>query len=360
MNDEKSLKLNGLNVVRFFAFFWVLSFHSLPLHATGIPGALFAKFNSFGYLGVNLFFVLSSFLLTYLGLEEVKHTGRFSVKNFLARRALRIMPLYYFIVIASFILLPYIGKITSDPVVLPSKQWYFFFFLSNYNNEPFIYALKYLWSIAVEEQFYWSWALALIVFGRNFKMVTATFMTLFFIVSFFPGYIPHSVSSLLSVSDFTVGGAFALLFFHYRQYTKNILLLFISIIIISASLYFFGNFNQSITSFLTSILFALILLAAITICSIHRISSSGIYRLFDHLGIYTYGLYIYSGFVLTLNRRLDKKIFLVNHPVLLFLVSLAILIPLSIFSYHFFEKRFLRFSRKFSWQKNKPRPIEQY
>src|SRR5690606_13494204 len=52
---------------------------------------------------IDVFFILSSFLLTYLGLREFEKHGRFSFKNYFLRRALRIWPLYYLIMVLSFL-----------------------------------------------------------------------------------------------------------------------------------------------------------------------------------------------------------------------------------------------------------------
>ena len=77
-----SSQIQGLNSLRFFAFLSVFTLHT-------------TTWFTYGGLGVDFFFILSSFLLTYLALNEIETTGRFSRKNFFIRRALRIYPLYF-------------------------------------------------------------------------------------------------------------------------------------------------------------------------------------------------------------------------------------------------------------------------
>src|SRR5688572_23888607 len=85
------VSLDGLRALAVLAVVW----HHSPIgRGIGIGGALWpATFR--GYLGVDLFFVLSGFLITTLLLRERERCGRIAVGAFLARRALRILPLYY-------------------------------------------------------------------------------------------------------------------------------------------------------------------------------------------------------------------------------------------------------------------------
>ena len=75
-------KIAGLNTLRFLAFLSIFLFHTE------------ISFD-YGYLGVDFFFVLSSFLLTFLAYKELDDTNTFSKKNFFMRRVLRIFPLYW-------------------------------------------------------------------------------------------------------------------------------------------------------------------------------------------------------------------------------------------------------------------------
>lgn len=115
-----------------------------------------------GFVGVDFFFVLSGFLITTLLLREARATGRFSLTGFYWRRALRILPVYYFVV--TLVALYYIGVkgLTDYLNILP----YYYVFLSNFLDDH-IPLLSPTWSLAVEEQYYLIWPLVLISLPRR-------------------------------------------------------------------------------------------------------------------------------------------------------------------------------------------------
>lgn len=125
-------------------------------HATGLlwPAALLAHA---GWIGVQLFFVLSGFLITSNLLDAQQATNYY--QSFFARRTLRIFPLYYgtlfvaLIVVPQFVVQP--PEVTSTYV----HQVWLWTFLVNW-VEPFgkaVYGFPHFWSLAVEEQFYLAW-----------------------------------------------------------------------------------------------------------------------------------------------------------------------------------------------------------
>jgi len=118
-----------------------------------------------GHLGVDLFFVLSGFLITGILIEGKKSTNYFS--TFYARRALRIFPLYYGVLI-----LGWLSVLFLTPQDLPrltgqdSYAWQWLYasnigigFKGNWLNSPTWVELSHFWSLAIEEQFYLFWPL---------------------------------------------------------------------------------------------------------------------------------------------------------------------------------------------------------
>jgi peptidoglycan/LPS O-acetylase OafA/YrhL len=138
------------------------------LAAVGLPAITFRAealltqpFRTNGWIGVQLFFVLSGFLITTLLLHEHERFGRVDLQAFWVRRALRIWPLYYLIVAIGFGLLPRFDVGTTAGtwrsvygVHLPA----FLGFLGNWSmilrGPPPSDSLTVLWSVCVEEQFY--------------------------------------------------------------------------------------------------------------------------------------------------------------------------------------------------------------
>ncbi|MDB6059983.1 MAG: oatA 2 [Verrucomicrobiaceae bacterium] len=115
-----------------------------------------------GWLGVQLFFVLSGFLITGILLDQ-KGTAH-QWRNFYARRTLRIFPLYYAALITAFILLPALGFLPPVSAELREYQSWYWLFLMNW-IAPVEHSQMYFghfWSLAVEEQFYLLWPLAVI------------------------------------------------------------------------------------------------------------------------------------------------------------------------------------------------------
>ena len=110
----------------------------------------------FGWAGVQLFFVLSGFLITGILLETRDEKG--ALRRFLVRRGLRIFPLYYATLFVLLVVVP------PDPVVRAAlhDQVYYWLYVSNW-AQPFehkIPTLAHFWSLAVEEQFYLLWPLS--------------------------------------------------------------------------------------------------------------------------------------------------------------------------------------------------------
>ena len=182
-----------------------------------------AKIASIGHLGVSLFFVLSGFLITYLMLTELQKTGKIKLSNFIARRILRVWPLYFVVVIFGFIifpLLPY-GKLTAHEIIN------FTFFLSNLDEIWFgmrdsLNFLTATWSVGVEEQFYLSWALLIGIFRFSKKQkFWILFLAIILISIIFRTIFIHNermlyYHTLSVISDFAIGGILALLAFENK------------------------------------------------------------------------------------------------------------------------------------------------
>lgn len=115
-----------------------------------------------GWLGVDLFFVLSGFLITGILLGSKQSENYWS--SFYKRRVLRIFPLYYFVVLVTWLTVIFIEKAPDRLQGYDSFVWFFTFtpnIAVSLKNEwlyhSHIFNLNHLWSLAVEEQFYLVW-----------------------------------------------------------------------------------------------------------------------------------------------------------------------------------------------------------
>jgi peptidoglycan/LPS O-acetylase OafA/YrhL len=146
MSRKHIPQLDGL---RAFAVLLVLFAHSAYLLSHVSFSKFFNLVDNYGSLGVQIFFVLSGFLITRILLES-KNTPHF-FRNFFVRRGLRIYPLYY--ALLAFVAVS--GMVHKQGV----NWWVYVLYVSNlaYNHTAHPAPLNPMWSLAVEEQFYLVW-----------------------------------------------------------------------------------------------------------------------------------------------------------------------------------------------------------
>ncbi len=176
-NSQYRADIQGL---RALAVMFVLIFHILP---NLMPS---------GYLGVDVFFVISGFLITSLLLKEYEQNKSISLINFYRRRVLRIFPATVFtaliVVIITFIMIPeaVVGSVfrSAQASLLAITNFYFYKLgdAGDYWNPLLFRPLLHLWSLAVEEQFYLVFPLLFIVFIKN-KRIFLLFLIILFIAS---------------------------------------------------------------------------------------------------------------------------------------------------------------------------------
>ena len=143
----------------------LLHFTSAMGAPTGTPARLVKQAFSLGWTGVDLFFVLSGFLITGILADARNTPHRF--RTFYARRALRILPLYYGFVLLLFIGPPLVGArayTTAFADQLP--YWLYLQNFSPLSNGALDFA-AHLWSLAIEEQFYLVWPLLVFTLSRR-------------------------------------------------------------------------------------------------------------------------------------------------------------------------------------------------
>src|SRR5262245_23572181 len=102
-----------------------------------------------GFLGVDMFFVLSGFLIVTLLLREKDRTGRISIRDFYVRRTLRIFPIYYGLIFALTAIYSALKPHDPDTEVLLAKLPYYLFYLCNF-LAVHAHNLGITWSLATE------------------------------------------------------------------------------------------------------------------------------------------------------------------------------------------------------------------
>jgi len=170
---DRILALDGF---RGLATLAVLIVHFTIIRPVGEFENWYVKATHAGVHSIDLFFVLSGFLITGILLESKERPHFF--RNFYARRALRILPLYYGLVAFNFLVIPAIlpylppGVDTGNRFNLVLSDWpWYVFYLSNFLiaqvDASRLGVLDVTWSLAIEEQFYLVWAIAVFFLGRR-------------------------------------------------------------------------------------------------------------------------------------------------------------------------------------------------
>jgi peptidoglycan/LPS O-acetylase OafA/YrhL len=144
----------ALDALRGVAVLLVLAHNFNLVVVTGHLSAGFDAVMNIGWVGVQLFFVLSGFLITGILLDTARANNYY--RAFFARRTLRIFPLYYAVLAFGFVVLPLLTKV---PPGHGSHQGWLWAYLTNWvepfgRGEP---AFPHFWSLGVEEQFYLLW-----------------------------------------------------------------------------------------------------------------------------------------------------------------------------------------------------------
>lgn len=133
-----------------------------------------------GWVGVDLFFVLSGFLITGILLDTKGGDGYF--RNFYARRALRIFPLYYGFLFVWFVVAPAIFEISPDGPFGggAGTQLWFWTYLSNYlsviDGASVPHGLNHFWTLAIEEQFYLIWPAVVLLTSKKWLRIICLLM----------------------------------------------------------------------------------------------------------------------------------------------------------------------------------------
>jgi peptidoglycan/LPS O-acetylase OafA/YrhL len=356
--------------LRFFAALLVIVTHIESIKKDfGFPSFYsYSFFTNAGPLAVTFFFVLSGFLIAYLLMRERQQNPgmKINILRFYRNRILRIWPLYYLLVLASFLALPYLSIFQFNDFnksflsAHANSFLLYLFFLPNYSNHEYgnVLYLGQVWSLGVEEFFY-------LFFPIGLYFLPAKRYVYFFILLIGASVAITAFSKLWCKVDdqnlpltciyisryriyaFALGALSAYAYIKskdktfltiYKQQLKIVGNVLFGLILV---LLFSGTTFSSLTHPLYSVMFAA-LLFLLTVTGIKI-------RLLNHpymvyLGKISYGVYMLHPLAIVIALRLfsitSKNAIL---DVILFdLLTVALVIALAIASYHFFERLFLK------------------
>lgn len=206
----------GLDGLRGLAILFVLAFHYFTYDHHILPAHLVFLLTRAGWLGVDLFFVLSGFLITGILLDAKAKRPEGYFRTFYVRRTLRIFPLYYAVLFLTF------GVLAFTPLFdvpsfheLSQRQHWLWLYLTNwvmwwdggYVFESRVFDATHFWSLAAEEQFYLLWPAVVFVLERR-TLLWVSGALLFVTFALKAALAPSELAMMVWRSDALVAGAF--------------------------------------------------------------------------------------------------------------------------------------------------------
>ena len=337
----------------------------------------------YGAYGVELFFVLSGFLITGILYDNHKEPHYF--RNFYMRRTLRIWPLYYGVLALVFFVAPLIPLVQGPQLnyLVDHQAWPWLYgvniYIAMHGDWSFSY-LNHFWSLAIEEHFYLFWPLVVFVLARRPRTLIALSLT-----TAIGAMLARLIGSLVGLSWWTTYtltpfrldglalGAFLAVTARQpgglQRLGRALPLVLTTVGALLAVTYVWTLALHDGFELILPIRAALIqmLLACLLVWTLIAPERSATSRFFCcrpmiFLGTYSYGLYVYHHFIsyyLTSNRTdLDLAGWLGSHTVAVVLqatLGASVSLVLAYLSYEIVEKRFLRLKRLFEPAK-KPAP----
>ena len=355
-----------LDVLRFLAFLAVFFHHILPRDAalytnSGFPAAVsewLVSAKAAGAYGVDLFFVLSAYLITELLLREHANRGSFSISAFYVRRALRIWPLYFtFLAITVLVV----------PAILPDDRFgtlyivSFVLFFGNWvcaaNGLPFSVASP-LWSISVEEQFYLFWPPLLWLVGVNrvkqlaIALVIVALATRILLAVFAVAHPAVWCNTVARLDSIALGALLAAVLGGRAPQIKTV----VRFVLVGVALLMFllvGRYlgQDGPTSVITyaATASASVLLLVAVLQTDARFLLRRPFSWLVYLGRISYGLYVFHLFALALvpkllTANLGIPLNFESHV----LLSFGLTVLLAAVSYRWLEQPFLRLKKRYS------------
>ena len=326
-----------------------------------------------GFLGVDIFFVISGYLITRIIILEIKITNKFSYMHFYERRVRRIIPALFFIIIFS---IPFAYIILMDGSlrdfsrsIISSVFFYsnFYFWLTSNiyaQDATLLKPLLNTWSLSVEEQFYIIYPFLLVLFLKFFRPYYIRILLLLFIISLifatWSAYtdviIRYNLYKALTLNFFDLSNFYLLTTRSFELLTGSLLCCFelnkkkntikfnnnsnqlfslIGFFLLFYSLFFFND-QMPLPSFWTLVPLLgtfLIIWFSTKEDLVTKVLSS---KIFVFTGLISYSLYLWHYPIFAFFRQLQ----LFNESILIKVIAIIMVLIFSVFSYYYIEKPF--------------------
>ncbi len=351
----------ALEGLRGIAIIAVIIFHTFPYGDS-----------LFGWLGVDLFFVLSGFLITGILMKSLILSRKpVFLKNFYIRRILRIFPLYYLFLFAFLFLFPALGMFKGEVSDYQENKLWFIFYLQNWlftNNFPETsHCLNHFWSLAVEEQYYIFWPLVIFILRKPKYLVTFLISFLVLLFAFrcitwnaqYPNFNYTTFYTFTRFDGICVGSLVAIVALQKKDLLSRHTALIVTTLAALNFIFYFINSSGGLPylAFIGYTTFAAmfgILVYELAYGSSQILKSIFSFAPLRFLGKISYGLYMFHWPVHYFLQTPLQDFFtgLFNHSgiytqLLTSLITTTISVIFSLFSYYFFESKFLKIKEKF-------------
>lgn len=283
--------------------------HSIDFYrGIAVLAVLFFHFNGslpYGYLGVDLFFIISGFLIGGILIRSFNN-GKINFLSFFLKRSFKIFPSYYFFLLVGGVLSYFLyHKINPESVLSLSDIKRYFFFYRNYTGLPNHWNFDHLWSLCVEEHFYVLFPVSLIILLK-IGVSSKKYLFLIIVVMIILGFVFKNFSLFFTNGKDTYAathnrldslGYGVLLYLLNDKYTKilvrplNWMLIIFGVIGVIFSIYIDSQYNffyyeKTIFQSIIPLFFMLILLGSLKF----RFSK---FSLIKKLATYSYNLYLW-------------------------------------------------------------------
>jgi peptidoglycan/LPS O-acetylase OafA/YrhL len=365
--------------MRGVAILLVLFVHFTGLAPLSPAKAVFKGISAFGAHGVDLFFVLSGFLITGILLDSRSDSHFF--RNFYARRTLRIFPLYYVILAISFLVLPrfigyfpqYAGKLARLSTFSNAWPWYVVYcsnYVAAWNNAWRHGVLDVTWSLAIEEQYYLAWAVCVYLLSkRRLVQVCGVYILILpflrlALLSLGAGPLQVYVLTPTRLDGVLWGSLLAIavrddgwlprFLARFIKPAGLICALSVAFVVVQGKWDVFGTSELVFGYSAVALAFASLLWLTYRNAGIlRRIFSLGFLRFF---GVYSYSIYLFHKPVLSVLRnsvfgeRRFRSLFCSSFEgqLLFYCVATSATIPFSLLSWYCLEQPFLRLKKRFA------------
>ena len=359
-------RIPALDGVRGLALLLVVLYHVVifgRVPAVSLPERLIEGIALQSWIGVDLFFVLSGFLITGI-LLRARGTEHY-YRNFMMRRVLRIFPLYYLFIALFFLVLPVLFPWHTELQKLPPLQAWYWFYIPNVRiflqGDWYATYAEHTWSLAIEEQFYLAWPLVVMLAGPKRLLWIGGIGTLcslafrIWLAIHGADYAKTLVLTPAHLDGVMLGSMLAVLIESDEpQKLRRLFLAAVGVSVVGLAATAVAPLNYATKHFAFTVTWASLLFAAMIGLMVTGRPGSQLERFFGSrvlrfVGFYSYGLYLFHESIFReLGRHLPTRTGPAwVHWIALTLIGSVLSVLVAMGVYHGYEKHFLSLKRFF-------------